>query len=463
MSIISLLGVGAKGLSASQAGVRSTSQNITNMNTAGYRAQSADVVAASPYSQHGFYQANGVQVVGYSHNANAALDDSLRGATSDSTGASVRSGVLDRAESVFTDMKGTGLSSSLDNLFSAFESFAAAPQDTIARNGVLNAADSFASDFNSYASQLSSLTAEVNEQVDGAVEEINSLTSQISELNDEIAGNGSNVPLDLVDRRDQLMKDLSEKVEIDVITHDNGVADVSLKGSGVPLVISDTQYKLETGTNADGNKTVIGHRHGGDADVTESLRGGKLGGLIAARDTDLAEVGDQLDEMAFNVASAINAVHEAGFDQSGTAGLPMFTTTATAEGAAGALRLNSALEGNPQLLAGAATAADAPGDNTVANQLAELSDTKMADGKTPGEALRGILTSYGEAANRAEVRATATASATTSLEETWQSQSGVSVDEEMTNLMKYQTSYQAAARVVTIADSLLEETIGLVR
>jgi flagellar hook-associated protein 1 FlgK len=192
-------------------------------------------------------------------------------------------------------------------------------------------------------------------------------------------------------------------------------------------------------------------------DVTASVTQGTLGGIREARDTDIPRTMATLDQFASDLAGAVNAAHSAGFALDGTTGRALFVTTSTVTGSARALTLNSALDGRPELLGAAARATDVPGGNDVALRLAGLGSRALGAGSAPpGDRAAALVADVGtrRAAAEAEVQLrTDTVGQATELNE---SASGVSLDEEMVNLTRFQRAFEASTRVLRTADELLE-------
>jgi flagellar hook-associated protein 1 FlgK len=196
--------------------------------------------------------------------------------------------------------------------------------------------------------------------------------------------------------------------------------------------------------------------------VTRVLTGGELAGIRDARDVDAVAVLDRLDQLAFDVASAVNAQHSAGFGLDGVAGRNLFSVSATVSGAARSLALDPTMVDNPNAVAAAAAAADLPGGSDNALALSGLSTQKLATGgtRTASEGYSDLVGDLGmrkqNAAMDAQTKTAIQSQVLAMREET----SGVSLDEEMVQLTKFQRAYEAAARVLTTADELMAELIA---
>jgi len=200
-------------------------------------------------------------------------------------------------------------------------------------------------------------------------------------------------------------------------------------------------------------------------DVSGLISTGSIRGIMDARDGGVAQAKSELDQLAFDMSNAYNATHSAGFGLDGVGGRNLFNAPAVALDAAKFMTLDAAIVGNPQAVAASTDPTLLPGDNRNALALQALQDTNIALGgtATAGEALSQMM---GNAANEVQ-RARATASQASAIQEQvdamHKSVSGVSVDEEMVALMQYQRGYQAAMKIISTADQLLQELINLKR
>lgn len=192
-------------------------------------------------------------------------------------------------------------------------------------------------------------------------------------------------------------------------------------------------------------------------DVTSSVTQGTLGGLREARDTDIPAATAALDRFALDLATSVNTAHAAGFGLDGTSGRPLFSTTATAPGAARALTLNPALEGHPERVAASSRAADLPGGNDIALQLAGLASRPLGVGAgNPAERFGAIAADIGTRHASAEAESAPRRHGAPGREHERESESGVSIDEETMNLNRFQRAFEASTRVLRVADELLD-------
>jgi flagellar hook-associated protein 1 FlgK len=461
MSLFSMLRVGESGTKAAQYGVNTVSENIANVNTPGYARRTATQETGPSYRIGSLEFGMGARTLSAQRVVDQTLTERTRRASAGASYAESRSSHLARAEAVFADLDGAGLSPAIDRVFDSFTRLAAAPQDRTARAETLAAATDFASEISRYGTDVRNERLALNDEVRNEVDAINRITREVAELNRTI-GSSDPKPNDLLDRRDALLDDLASRVDIDVLQLDDGQVSVNLRG-GPGLVYETHSTPLSVQTNVNGMVEVHQLNAGADQDLTAQIRTGSLGGILATRDEDLATVEAQIDQYAFDFANAVNAVHAAGYGADGVTGRNLFTAPTQVAGAAAGMSVDAAVAGDPDAVAAATDPLLLPGDNRNATALAALKDQASVGGQTPGAGFRGVLQEMGDRLASASLSAESTGLARDQLQTMRSSLEGVSLDEEMAALIQYRTAYQAAAQVIRTADELLQETINLKR
>jgi flagellar hook-associated protein 1 FlgK len=460
MVLFDILYIGQTGVRASQLGVRTASENVSNVNTPGYSRRQL-LLSPSAISTRGSYQiGNGVDIVGTQRILDNALNARARDASTSAAGSSARSNILSQANVIFGDLEGGGASAALDEFFAALDLFAASPQDLTSRTNVIASAGRLTEAFNTYGRELLALQNGMGNEITARVDEVNRLGGIIADLNNRI-GSEVNPSNDLLDRRDQAINELAEIVKIQVIESENGLKSIALEG-GYGLVVGQNLNPLQavaTGTLVQ----VQGEEAGVARDLTSRLRGGTLGGLLRARDDDLGATLEALDQFVFDFVTELNTLHRTGFGLDGVGGRDLFVQPTAVDGAAQNMTLDPTVAGDPRLLAGAADATLIPGDNTNALALAEFRFTALAGGEEPADALRGLLQEFGDRAFSAAASAENDRFKAESYLNLRESISGVSIDEELTTLLQFQQSFQAAASIIRTADELTQEIIALKR
>ncbi len=219
------------------------------------------------------------------------------------------------------------------------------------------------------------------------------------------------------------------------------------------LVVGSQSYALQTATGSDGMQHVLDQN---GTDITASLSSGDLGGTIQMRDQTIPGLLSQLDTLASQFGNAFNAAQAKGFDQNGAAGGDFFTVPATVAGSAGAISM--AITDPTRIAASSDGTADSNGN--VAN-LSAVQTNLLPSGNTPSEGYANLVYQVGSLTSNANAESTATTASLLQLNDQLSSVSGVSIDQEATNLITFQTAYQAAARVVSTVQAMFQVTMAM--
>jgi flagellar hook-associated protein 1 FlgK len=450
------LSMAARSLQAQQFGLNVTGQNISNVNTPGYTRRVVDFADVPPPA------GGGVEVQG----VRAIRDSLLEGRLLKQVPlGAYDAAVADALAVIETSLGATGTSidGGLDRLFSAFADLAESPTSSSARLNVLAAADALATSFNETAARLELSRRDADARLRGAVDEINTLSVRIAEINGAIpAATANGAGLTLRDEQAQLVRRLSELANISVIARDDGGVDVTI-GSGRPLVVAANAYRIETTATAPFGYATL---NAGDFDITSEVTGGTLGGLLHVRDTAVPGYLADLDRLAAQTSSSVNALHAGGFDLDGSAGGAFFSyataITPPAE-AAKSLRLDPALAADPRRIAAAGVAIS--GDNGIARTLAALRNERVLDGGTAtlNDGWGDLVYRIGSDSQAAAIARNTHDSITREVDALRDQVSGVSLDEEALNMLKFQRAYEANAKFFTVVDSLLDTLMNTYR
>lgn len=315
-----LLSTGISGLLASQVGLQTVSQNISNASTPGYSRQTVNLAARQPEQTGGYFIGQGVDVVGiqrsYSQYLTTALwnqDASLQSATTFSRLTSDLNNLLAGSNNVQT---------ALDRFYSSIQDAANAPASVPTRQAVLGSAASLASTFQTLDRQLGQQSSQINQQITASVASINSLAQGIANLNQQIASAGGNSPPnDLLDQRDQMVQQLAEQVGI--TTSRQGTNINVFTGNGQTLVNGATALTLQAAPDPY-DPTQVDVVASTGANVDGQLQGGTLAGLLSYRSSVLQPALNQLGQVAIAFASAVNTQNSQGMDLNGNLGGNLF-------------------------------------------------------------------------------------------------------------------------------------------
>jgi flagellar hook-associated protein 1 FlgK len=454
-SLLSVLNVARDGLLAQTAGVNVTGQNIANVNTPGYARRTVNLETVATSGAFGSVRASLGRVVDRFAAARATTESGKQSA------AQARSFALATAESILAPSGGATIADRTSAFFSSMTALAQSPSDAAARAGALDAAGQLAQSISGAAAQLDGQRSDLLGQAQGVAGEINQRLTSIAKLNTQIASAqaGGEVPADLTDQRDALVREVGQRVDVQAIPQANG--SVTLLSSGAALVDGAHASAIEVAPGSGGALTITVRAPGGGAtDVTTAVTSGTLGGIREARDTDLAKVSAQLDHYAYDLTTNVNALHTTGYGLDGQTGRPLFTQAASAAGAARAMSVSQAVAGNPSAIAATTSAGSLPGGNDLAISLAQLAAQPQGSAGSPAQAFASVAGLLGTAKQSADDEVTLRGSTVAQADALRDSASGVSIDEEMVNLTRYQRAFQASQKVLETVDSLLD---GLLR
>jgi flagellar hook-associated protein 1 len=448
-----ILNTARDALAAQTFGLQVTGQNVANVNTPGYVRRQA-VLETRTMGDRSF---GSVGVEGVRRVADEFTNQRHLSLTGLSSSAGERDQLLSSVESLFNDFEGTGLSDSLSNLFSSFSALSAQPTDPTVRATVVENAGAFAQRVRETNAGLQGMRTEMFQRAQGLTDEINLKSDAIADLSGKInaAQAVGQDAADLRDARDALLTELAEK--IDVRTFYDGNGQLVVHSAGTTLVEGDQARHLSLDLNPGGNIRVISENGG---DVSKFVTGGQLAGVIEVRDHDVTQALSDLDNFAFDVAGAINTQHAAGFGLDGSTGQNLFALTGTAAGSAASLGIDAAISADPRLIAASSSAATVPGDAGNALLMARLAEQPVQGTLTPGQAYSRLVGQVGARKAEAEQTLSTREAMTAQIAQMRESVSGVSLDEEMVNLTKFQRAFEAASRVLTTADELLEDLIN---
>jgi flagellar hook-associated protein 1 FlgK len=445
------LNTALQALSAEQGALNGTSNNIANVNTPGYSRQ-VPILEESPTIQYGnMALGTGVTLTKYESIRDQLLQLRIYQETAQQGNSNAQLQSLSQIESIFSDPS-QGVGGAMSNFFASLSQLSTNPTDSNARQQVLTAANNLANAFHSSSSSLTTLQNQLDQSVPQTVDQINQLTTQIASLNAKVSqmqGLGEDAG-GIQDQRDELVSQLSQIVNLSVTQTEHGITLTT--GNGVPLVVAGQSFALTSGTASGGLQSVFS----GDQDITSQITDGQLGGILHVRDTVLPDLMTQLDTLASQFSSAMNTANQAGFDANGNAGGNIFSPQATVAGAAASF---SVAITDPALIA-ASSDGSAGSNGNVANLLA-VRDNKLPSGASPLDAYSNFVLSVGNYGANAQASVTAGDLILNQLNDQRSSISGVSLDEESTNMIQYQRAYEAAARVVTTVDSMMQTVLSM--
>jgi flagellar hook-associated protein 1 len=458
-SLSASLNIAAQSLLADETAIQTTTNNIANANTPGYSREVANLEDNPPIQVGDLTLGNGVNVASVTSQRSSILDLRVNQETQTQGTLNELVSSGQQIQSLFNETSGSGLQAPLTAFFNSLQQLSANASDADTRQDVLTAAQNLATAFNQAANGLSQVQSSEDLGVTQSVSQINTLTSQIATLNTQIqaaSGAGQNAG-PLTDQRQQLLNQLSNLVDISEINAGNGSLTITTT-SGAPLVVGGQNFQLTTQANP---TTGFQDVYSQGTDITTQITGGQLAGQIQIRDQEIPSIQTQLDSLASGLANAVNTQNAQGYDLNGNAGGNIFVPPA-ANGVGAAANLAVAITSGSQIAASAGPAPGTPGDNTNANALLNIQNEDVVNGQTPLNAYSNLVYNIGNFVSTAQTNQSSGSAVLQQLQDLQQGVSGVDINEESANLVRFQAAYQASAQVSGIIDELMQTTMDMV-
>ncbi|MEW6081178.1 MAG: flagellar hook-associated protein FlgK [Bacillota bacterium] len=450
------LETGRRALDAQRRALEVTSHNIANATTEGYSRQRVKFAATSPYTLPGINQPSGalqlgtgVKIEEIRRMRDYFLDGQVR-RESTSLGLWEKTrDLLSQVEVIFNEPSESGLRSVLERFWASWQDLGNNPESLSVRATVVKRGQAVADTFRHLWNQLTELQASLDREIAAQVSVINSLGAEIASLNMQIAGvSGSGQQAnDLMDRRDRLLGELSRMTEVNVIQGPSDTITVFIAGGN--LVSGNASNTLETRDGPGGLKI-----YWKGLDVVFSPRNGEVSAVLQVRDSTIPGFKDHLNKMAIALRDRVNNLHREGRGLDGSTGLDFFVPTAGASG----IVLTSGILGDYNKIA--ASLSGSVGDGSNALRIAQVSQEALLDRTTPGDFYRSLVAELGVKSQEASRMSQNQRVLVNHLNDRRDSIQGVSLDEEMTELIRYQHAYAAAARLITALDEMIATIVN---
>lgn len=450
-NLISSLATVARSMETVQKGIALTSNNVTNARAPGYVRQTLAVVGLPFELSRGL--TGGLDSTGLISSRKDYLEHGVHTQQQQYGRFSQRAVTLAQVDSAF-DVNGQGgVGKALDGLFASFLDLSVAPNSTSSRQGVLRQARQLAGQFNDLAATLTNARQNAATEGRATVTAINNITNDLRNYNLQIRQDRRKLEDPGLDAQIHSKLDqLSDLVDFTVLRGEDGSYNVYLGGQ-TPAVLGDHQYPIHLDEST--GQVVISNDQG--ADITGTLQGGKIRGLIEAHNGLIQSHQTDLDRLATAVAQSVNAQLGAGLDRNGQPGAALFQYNATL-GAAATIAVRNI---SPDEIAAASLGA--PGGNGNALDLADFASAKIIDNQSFSQFYGEIAARAGAAVAAARDEERTHSLMLTQAKTLREELSSVSLDEEAARLVEYQRAYQASAQVFRTLNELTQTTIDLLR
>jgi flagellar hook-associated protein 1 len=479
-----------RGMFTQQIALQTTGNNIANANTPGYSRQRVNFSQTEAFPaparnrpQIPGQMGTGVEAGSIQRVREGFLDTQFRGENNKFGFWSARSEALEKMEDIMNEPSENGLAKTMDRFWQSLQDLAVNPEDSGARSVVRQRGLAVAETFNYLSNSLSAIQGDLKTQADHTVSEINALLDDINSINKQISEVEPHgyLPNKLYDERDVLVDRLSTLVNIEVGKNPSGgkpdpfaegqydIKLVNSDGSKISLLDSNAQKVnyLSTQYDLTNNLTNTITVDGSPAINFKDFSGGKLKGLLESYGYNDAgsvkgiypEMLSKLDDMALQFATEFNNVHKGGTGLDGNTNYSFFDLTGTS-GAAKSIKLHIDINNLDHIAAAKSTF---NGDGSNALELSKVKNTNLPFASGTATLQSFYEGAIGEMAVDAQqaVRLTNNSTLLTeAVEQRRTSVSGVSLDEEMTNMIQFQHAYNASARNITVIDEMLDKIIN---
>jgi flagellar hook-associated protein 1 len=462
--IYGMLSVARTALITQQKALDITANNIANVNTEGYSRQRLNMEQNEPVRYEGGTLSTGVRA---NRTIQRVYDRFLAAQMAEAASQEGRweaqRETLEKAELMFDDASGYGLNGAMNEFWNSWQELANNPSGYTERAALLANSENLTLVFNKLSRDLTQVQSDSDVNIEGAVGDINTLTNEIAGLNLKIAeveaGNAHSAN-DFRDQRDMKLKTLAGLIDVNSFEDADGFLTI-VSTNGHTLVDRTSSWNLATNLNTDGFQDVYWESSSGvQQNITDDISTGKLKGWIEARDTLIPDFLSRLDDMAVAMATAVNSQHTSGLDLNGDAGLDFFSPfTGAAD-----ITVNSAISNDTNLIAAAANTENVPGGNSNAIATAEIQNQLLLGGgsATIDDSYSGLVSDVGRFVSQASVNVDHQSMVSLQLATYREEVSGVSMDEEMVNMVQFQSAYAAAAKMVTTVDEMLQTLINMI-
>ncbi len=482
-----LLSIGKSGLFASKQSLETTGHNIANANTEGYSRQRVVQTTNVPIARLGNVEGTGVRTMGNERVHDEFVEKRLNTHISQHEFAKERATRLEQIENIFNEVDNEGLNNIMNRFYNAFRDLANQPENEAVRSVVRDTATLIVNDIRRIRSTLDDISGTIDRNLHKNVNDINSFINRISKLNKEIVKleNIGGQSGDLRDQRDSAIRDLSQFFEVSTYQDNKGNYIVAAKNVGT-LVAGGAVQELALGP-VDANKASnnmpgaveIYFKDRTAEPISKKFKGGTLSSVLQVRNEDIKKLRDNVDSLTFDFANSVNSIHRRGFvnrpvevnatgevaafDPKGaTTNIDFFKVGPTASNASQFIDLSDEVKEDLNNIATALTP-NSPGDNRVALAISKLQHEKII-----GEGTRTLEEQYlqtigniGLETGKARLDTEQTEGILAQTKQMKERISGVSIDEEAANLMKYQHAYDASAKVLKASDEMFKTILSI--
>ena len=490
--------VAQRGMAAAQYALNVISNNISNANTEGYSRQRAALSETASYGPIllengvGAYAGQGVSIDSIQRAHDNYIDGQVRDMTSQNNYASTNANTLQQVEALLGEPSGKGISTALNSFFQAANTLSSNPEDTGARASYIQTANNLLSTIQNIAGKIKSIRTGIvgDPEVAGSaaasltgatVTDINSKLKNIADLNDQIAKltNANMQPNDLLDKRDLLLGQLSQSLDIKVTYMNNNNLKIEVGGNTLVTgnrVTNTLNVVNNTGSDKYDNPALI-QLSSNNATINSDISGGKLASYLKMGGNDGSTTTPrslltQMDTFFNQLATSVNALQASGYKLDGTKPTTgtddtIFKLNAGTDLNIFNYKINPTVLSDPNRIAAAdgSGSFQGVGDGSNILAVANMQTTKFAGlgNLTLQDYFNSSVSVLGVSAKSAQDSADHTASIQSQLTQQQQSVQGVNIQEEMVNMMQYQRAFEASSRTIKVLDEVLQSVMAIMQ
>lgn len=453
-SLFGTMWIAVGGMLAQQGALDVTSNNVANVNTPGFSRQRPVLVQGDPIQYGAFSLGTGVVLERLESLRDPILELRIQEETQQQGRLDALVSGMSQVQVMFTSSS-NDIGTEISNFFASLNQLSTDPANISLRQGVLIAAGNLANTFRNTVHNLDVQKTSLDVNVTQVVQQVNLLTGQIAGLNQQIKSleDLHEDASAFIDQRNVLIGQLSGLIDVSSVESDSGLTLTT--SNGTALVAGNHSFALDTQLDVSG----VQHIFAQGADITSRLTGGKLAGLLEMRDQKIPGLLANLDALAAGFASAVNTAHRSGFDLNGDPGGDLFV--APPAGGQGAAATMAVAITDPNLIA--ASSDGSPDSNGNMAVLSAVHGQAVASGQTATDFYANLVFGVGSEVSNALAESDASELILRQLQDQRGSISGVSLDEEAVNMIRYQRAYEASARMVSTVNDILDTTINLGR
>lgn len=469
-TINSAFSIATGALDADQSALSIVANNVANANTPGYTEEVPIWQENQPIQIGGTSNGDGVTETGALSLRDSVLLARLDQQQQAAAASGARSTALNQVQALFTPDSGStsstagDIGSDITTFFNSFSSLEADPSNNSLREEVLSSAQTLAGDISNAAASLNEQGAALNQEATGVTSQINSLTGAIAQLNDQIqtsppsAAGGTGSDGTLVDQRNEDISQLSQLIGVNQVTTENNGLSLTT-ASGQALVSGTSSFPLSSGMVSGATHFFLG-----STDITADLAagGGQLGGNLTASTVDIPGALHSLDQLAYGVSTSVNALNNTGTDLNGvtgTAAAPLYIFNQPTQVAGSALAMTVTMT-DPNQIAAAALGQGA-GTSANATAMANLASQTIVGSATPINYFSDFVSTLGATVSGVQAENTAQNASVTQLQTQNNALSAVNLNDEAAAMSTLQNSYQAAAQVFNLLNTVMTSALNL--